>query len=127
MANFLSQQIIFKRETAMVAKRLEEDSDYAEYDSDGDGIVSDKELETSKELQELRLRHERADAQRAMRWFALWGMLLYPSLVVASEFFGLLQAASILGAMASVYFVSVAGILAAFFGAQAWSNRSNGK
>ena len=127
MANFLSQQIIFKRETAMVAKRLEEDSDYAEYDSDGDGIVSDKELETSKELQELRLRHERADAQRAMSWFALWGMLLYPSLVVASEFFGLLQAASILGAMASVYFVSVAGILAAFFGAQAWSNRSYGK
>ena len=25
--------------------------------------------------------------------------------------------------MAAVYFVSVAGILAAFFGAQAWSNR----
>jgi hypothetical protein len=111
----------------MAAKRLEENSDYAEYDSDGDGIVTDQELETSKELQELRLRHERADAQRAMSWFALWGMLLYPSLVVASEFFGLTQAAAILGAMASVYFVSVAGILAAFFGAQAWSNRSNGK
>jgi len=28
-----------------------------------------------------------------------------------------------LGDMAAVYFVSVAGILAAFFGAQAWSNR----
>tara|TARA_A100000172_G_scaffold27531_1_gene16181 strand:- start:8714 stop:9049 length:336 start_codon:yes stop_codon:yes gene_type:complete len=111
----------------MAAKRLEENSDYAEYDSDGDGIVTDQELETSKELQELKLRHERADAQRAMSWFALWGMLLYPSLVVASEFFGLTQAAAILGAMASVYFVSVAGILAAFFGAQAWSNRSNGK
>ena len=40
-----------------------------------------------------------------------------------SELFGLSQAASILGDMAAVYFVSVAGILAAFFGAQAWSNR----
>jgi hypothetical protein len=49
--------------------------------------------------------------------------LLYPSLVVASELFGLNQAATILGDMAAVYFVSVAGILAAFFGAQAWSNR----
>ena len=58
-----------------------------------------------------------------MSWFSLWGMLLYPSLVVASELFGLNQAASILGDMAAVYFVSVAGILAAFFGAQAWSNR----
>ena len=109
--------------TDMAAKRLEDGSEYAEYDADGDGIVTDEELQTSKELQELRLRHVRADAQRAMSWFALWGMLLYPSLVVVSEFFGMNQAASILGDMAAVYFVSVAGILAAFFGAQAWSNR----
>ena len=79
-----------------------------------------------RELQQLQISNERADAQRAMSWFALWGMLLYPSLVVASELFGLTQAASILGDMAAVYFVSVAGILAAFFGAQAFQNR-NGK
>jgi len=109
----------------MNAKRLEEDSIYADKDLDGDGIVSDQELETSEKLQEMQLAHERADAQRAMSWFALWGMLLYPSLVVVSEFFGMNQAASILGDMAAVYFVSVAGILAAFFGAQAWSNRSS--
>ena len=107
----------------MAAKRLQEGSEYGEYDADGDGVVTDEELNTSKELQELRLQHERADAQRAMSWFALWGMLLYPSLVVISEFFGMNQAATILGDMAAVYFVSVAGILAAFFGAQAWSNR----
>ena len=111
----------------MAAKRLEEHSIYADKDLDGDGIVSDEELETSEKLQEMQLAHERADAQRAMSWFALWGMLLYPSLVVVSEFFGMNQAASILGDMAAVYFVSVAGILAAFFGAQAWSNRGNGR
>jgi hypothetical protein len=111
----------------MNAKKLEPDSDYADYDTDGDGVVSDDELETSKELQELKISNERAQAQRSMSWFALWGMLLYPSLVVASSWAGLVQAASILGDMASVYFVSVAGILAAFFGAQAWSNRGNGK
>ena len=61
----------------------------------------------------------------AMAWFSLWGMLLYPSLVVCSAWEGLEQAAVILGDMASVYFVSVAGILAAFFGAQAWSNRNS--
>ena len=107
----------------MNAKRLSQDSEYAQYDADGDGIVTDEELEVSKELQELHLAHERADAQRSMSWFALWGMLLYPSLVVVSSWVGLTQAATILGDMASVYFVSVAGILAAFFGAQAWSNK----
>ena len=65
----------------MSAKRLEKDSDYAEYDADGDGVVTDEELETSKELQELKISNERAQAQRSMSWFALWGMLLYPSLV----------------------------------------------
>ena len=34
-------------------KKLERDSEYAQYDTDGDGIVTDNELETSKELQEL--------------------------------------------------------------------------
>ena len=107
----------------MAAKRLEEGSIYADKDLNSDGVVSDSELETSEKLQEMQLAHERADAQRAMSWFALWGMLLYPSLVVVSEFFGMNQAASILGDMAAVYFVSVAGILAAFFGSQAWSNK----
>ena len=113
--------------TDMAAKKLEDGSDYAEYDADGDGVVTDDELETSKELQELKISNERAQAQRSMSWFALWGMLLYPSLVVVSRWAGLVQAASILGDMASVYFVSVAGILAAFFGAQAWSNRGSGR
>ena len=30
----------------MAAKRLEDGSDYAEYDADGDGIVTDEELQT---------------------------------------------------------------------------------
>ena len=32
-------------------KKLEPDSKYTKYDTDGDGIVTDKELETSEKLQ----------------------------------------------------------------------------
>ena len=42
---------------------------------------------------------------------------------MTTELMNLHQAATILGDMAAVYFVSVAGIVAAFFGAQAWSGK----
>jgi hypothetical protein len=63
------------------------------------------------------------DAQRQMAWFALWGMLLYPAAVVFADLVGLGEASKILGSMASVYFVSVAAIVAAFFGTQALTKK----
>jgi hypothetical protein len=56
-----------------------------------------------------------------MAWFSLGGMLLYPAIVLIASVFNIDQAAKILGDMAGVYFIAVAGIVAAFFGAQAIS------
>jgi len=107
-------------------KRLQKDSEYAYLDVDGDGIVSDEELEMDRkmlELQDLKSDMEnedkKQDAQRNMAWFALTGMLLYPFAVVLSVWIGLDQAGKILGDMAAVYFVSVAAIVAAFYGKEA--------
>ena len=108
-------------------KRLQKDSEYAHLDIDGDGIVTDEELEMDEKmlrLQDMKLHMEnedkKEDAQRHMAWFALFGMLLYPSLVVMSVFTGLDKAANVLGDMAPTYFVSVAAIVAAFFGKEAY-------
>jgi len=60
-----------------------------------------------------------------MAWFALSGMLLYPFAVVIAVFVGLDKAASILGDMAAVYFVSVAAIVAAFYGKEAIAAKKN--
>ena len=103
----------------MAQKKLQPGSEYEKYDLDGDGIVTDEELAMEERMMRLENEDQKQDAQRYMAWFALWGMLLYPSMVVVSILFGLEQAAKILGDMAAVYFVSVAGIVAAFFGAQA--------
>ena len=100
-------------------KKLEKGSQYAKYDVDGDGVVTDEELDMDERMMRLENEDKKQDAQRYMAWFSLWGMLLYPSLVVFSVLIGLDQAAKILGDMASVYFVSVAAIVAAFFGSQA--------
>ena len=94
-------------------------------DYNGDGKVTDEERDMYLEFRRRELEDQDAmrDAQRSMTWFALWGMLLYPATVMTTELLGLHQAATILGDMAAVYFVSVAGIVAAFFGAQAWSGK----
>lgn len=108
-------------------KSLQKDSEYAHLDIDGDGIVTDEELEMDEKmlrLQDMKSDMEnedkKEDAQRHMAWFALFGMLLYPSLVVLSVFTGLEKAANVLGDMAPTYFVSVAAIVAAFFGKEAY-------
>ena len=100
-------------------KKFERETKYSKYDLDGDGVISDKELEMDEKMMRLENEDKKQDAQRYMAWFALWGMLLYPSMVVISLLIGLDQAAKILGDMAAVYYVSVAAIVAAYFGTQA--------
>ena len=92
-------------------------------DSNGDGVVSPEEHKMYLEFKRKELEDADAmrDAQRNMAWFALFGMLLYPFAVVLAVLLGLDSAAKILGDMAATYFVSVAAIVAAFFGGQAFS------
>mgnify|MGYP005621673109 FL=1 len=63
-------------------KELEPGSEYEKYDADGDGVVTDAELATTERLQALEIANEKAEAQKNMCWFALFGMLLYPSGIV---------------------------------------------
>ena len=92
-------------------------------DTNGDGKVSDEEHKMYLEFKRKELDDQDAmrDAQRKMAWFALFGMLLYPFAVVLANWIKLESAATILGDMAATYFVSVAAIVAAFFGTQAYS------
>ena len=91
-------------------------------DTNGDGRVSDEEHKMFLEFKRKELDDQDAmrDAQRKMAWFALFGMLLYPFAVVLANWIKLESAAQILGDMAATYFVSVAAIVAAFFGTQAF-------
>ena len=113
-------------------KKLQKDSEYAYLDVDGDGVVSDEELEMDRKMLELQdmksdMENEdkKQDAQRNMAWFALAGMLLYPFAVVIAVWLDLVQAAGILGDMAAVYFGSVAAIVAAFYGKEAIAAKRN--
>lgn len=103
----------------------EENKTYHPADTNGDGKVSSAEEQMYLEFKRKELEDADAmrDAQRSMAWFALFGMLLYPFAVVLATFVGLDQASKILGDMAATYFVSVAAIVAAFFGGQAFASK----
>lgn len=104
-----------------MTKQLQEDSIWADADTDGDGVITDKEIELFERRVRFENEDKKEDAQRNMAWFALAGMLLYPFAVVMAVAIGVPEAAKILGSMASVYFVSVAAIVAAFYGGQAYT------
>jgi hypothetical protein len=91
-------------------------------DTNGDGHISKGEMDMHLEFKRKELEDADAmrDAQRKMAWFSLFGMLLYPFAVVVASLAGLSEAQATLGSMAPTYFVAVAGIVAAFFGAQAF-------
>jgi len=101
---------------------MSEENGFHPADTNGDGKVSPEEHKMYMEFKRKELEDADAmrDAQRNMTWFALFGMLLYPVLVLGADFINLDKSADILGDMAPTYFVAVAGLVAAFFGAQAY-------
>lgn len=104
-----------------MAKTLEEGSKYEKFDADGDGIITDEEFVMEEKLMRMENEDKKEDAQRNMAWFALFGMLLYPFAVILSSFSGLDTSSEVLGNMAPTYFVSVAAIVAAFYGKEAYT------
>ena len=107
-----------------MGKKIEAGSSLEAADINGDGIITEEELEMHLEFKRKELEDADAmrDAQRKMAWFALFGMLLYPTTIMITSAFGLDKAAGIIGDIAPTYFVAISALVAAFFGANAYSN-----
>ena len=109
-------------------KKLEPGSKYEHYDLDGDGIVTDDEFALEKEMMRAENEDKKEDQIRKMAWFALWGMLIYPATILVTSMLGYEKAASLISDIAPTYFVAIAGLVAAFFGANAIAKKNgNGK
>ena len=103
----------------MAAKTLQKDSIYNQFDVDGDGVLTDEEMARGEKLIEIENEDKRQDAQRNMAWFALGGMLLYTFAIILASVLGFEGASILLKDIAPTYFVSVAAIVAAFYGKEA--------
>ena len=92
------------------------------YDLNGDGVLDAEERKLMLEDRRRRLEDDdkQRDQIRIMVWFALAGMLLYPSGIFFCDLVGLTTAANILGDISPTYFVAVSALVASFFGASAY-------
>jgi|TARA_R110000824_G_scaffold67401_4_gene174687 hypothetical protein len=102
-------------------KALEEESKYAEYDVDGDGVVSDEELKTIHAInQEAKL-----EAQRNMAWAAMISMIVFTLLVFLPIFpDGRIKA---LADLFGLFYIGQAGVVGAYMGMTAYMSNGNGR
>ena len=104
-----------------INKKLEHGSRYEAHDLDGDGIVTDAEIAREKEMIELELREEKANAQQWMAWVAMGSMLVFTTVlflpVVSTSRVNAL--ADLLG----LFYIAQAGVVGAYMGVSAWMSK----
>ena len=105
----------------MVQKKLQPESQYNEYDLDGDGVVSDEELNTVKSISEAEAAEEKADAQRRMAWTSLVAMLIFTCLVFLPIFPD--SRIKALADLFGLFYIGMAGVVGAYMGMTAYMSR----
>jgi len=105
-----------------MTKKLQKSSQYAKYDLDNDGIVSDEEFAHMSEIK--RLEHD-LRKQRAQRRMATASLIAMGSFT-AAMFIVDIERVQALSDISNLFYISGAGIVGAYMGASAFMNR-NGK
>ena len=105
----------------MTPKKLEPSSKYAKYDLDGDGTVTDEELERHQQLVELELREEKADSQKQMAWVAMASMVLFSVFLMLPIMPD--SRVNALSDLLGLFYIAQASVCAAYFGATAFMSR----
>ena len=106
----------------MTQKQLQKKSKYAEYDIDGDGIVSDEELSHIKDIKETETKLRKNLAQLRMARYTLIGMGVF----TVAMFFVPLERVEALADISNLFYISGAGIVGTYMGTTAYMTK-NGK
>ena len=88
-------------------------------DYNGDGVITNEELDMQRKMLEMEDADAQRDAIRKMAWFALAGLLLYPFGIFLADAFGMGKAAQLIADIAPTYFASIAVLCSAFFASDA--------
>lgn len=103
----------------MTEKKLESGSKYAQFDMDGDGTVSDEELNRSERIALFENYDKLQDQQRIMAWMAL----VFPFVMIMLMAFavGLDVINALMGVM-TTYIAAMGTIVVAFMAVSGWAH-----
>lgn len=90
-------------------------------DADKNGITTDEEITSAEKIQALEERINKSEAQEKMAWVSLIGILVFTGLLFMP--FVSIEKVAAIGEFIGMLYISLAGILAAYMGAQAWTMR----
>ena len=105
-----------------MAKKLQDNSQYNQYDADGDGVVSDEEIAKAERLAELENKDRKEDQLRQMAWVAMASMVLF-TIALFLPFLSV-DRLTALDNLLSMFYIAQAGVVATFFGSSAYMSRS---
>ena len=105
----------------MAQKKLQKDSEYNKYDLDGDGIVTDEEMNAIAKIEEMEMQEEKADAQRRMAWVSLIAMLVFTCLVFLPIFPD--SRIKALADLFGLFYIGMAGVVGAYMGMTAYMSK----
>lgn len=103
----------------MKQKKLQTKSKYNDYDLDGDGVVTDEELENAKEIKATEDELRKHLAQLRMARFTLIAMGVF----TLAMFFVDIDRVKALADISNLFYISGAGIVGAYMGTTAWMNK----
>jgi hypothetical protein len=105
-----------------MAKKLQDNSQYNQYDADGDGIVSDEEIARAERIAELENKDQKEDQLRQMAWVAMGSMVFF-TIALFLPFLSV-ERLTALDNLLSMFYIAQAGVVATFFGSSAYMSRS---
>lgn len=94
------------------------------FDLDKDGVVTEEEVEKTVKMKHNKLKLDMLKDQSRMAWFSLYCMGLYPFLIIGTSIFGFNEASVLLSDITGVYFGSIAVVVAAFMGSEAYASKN---
>ena len=105
----------------MTPKKLQPASKYAKYDLDGDGTVTDEEIQRHQDMIELELREEKADSQKHMAWVSMASMVLFSIFLMLPIMPD--SRVDALSDLLGLFYIAQASVCGAYFGATAYMSR----